>query len=165
MWFGRCIRCSCLRSANRRVRCPRRQSTRSGSLIQVSSRRDVSQAYLPRSKPSTLSSINRWVKAFEFDACIICRGPPMDRHVLVATLCRPCGCFMGQTHLARYATVEALSIECTQLNLSHVEASMMFGSPVKLQSVQDAFRFSRCKERPRRGLQTNGYSIDAPRRK
>lgn len=66
---------------------------------------------------------------------------PVNRSLLLVSLRSPSFSFVDQDSLARNATLETLSVENTQLDLSHVEPTTVLGCRMKFQLIQDALGF------------------------
>src|ERR671926_273802 len=77
----------------------------------------------------------------EFGASILSGKSPIDRSFAGIASILPCGNFSFELLFGTNATVEALSAEGTQLNLSHIEPAGMFGGVVEFQLFNDAPSF------------------------
>jgi hypothetical protein len=83
---------------------------------------------------STMSALNLWVKAFEFDAGIQSGELPVHPFLGRVSPLFPPLCFLGERFHIWDPSIQALHRQDTELDLSDIEPTAMLGGMVDLQT-------------------------------
>ena len=75
------------------------------------------------------------IETLWFDTSIGSSLPPINLNSFRISCIHPCLNFPGQRLLIWYATIDALSGQDTEFDLSHVEPTAMLGQEVKLEAI------------------------------